>query len=389
MRPGSADDARWAKGLARAWDLPLVSATVDRAPANETEARRARYRFLEEARAETGSHWVLTALTRTTRPKRSPTGPARHRARRLWPGFPATRAPGLYRRCCPFGSGNWPRLRLGLSPPAPPDRPHQSVAGSRAQCGARGNCCLAERERIAPGRPPGLHPSGSPGGGKRKGSWRAVIPTLLAGLGVRRSEGRVSFSRDALLRYDPLVRARVIRALAAEAGAHLDAHTTDLASEFASSGASGRSLDLPGGVVLSRSFERLLLSRAARTAPQQEARDTPASWPFRLPARARPRAVREGRSSSPAGRRGAPSGERGCPSRRCAFPSSFATGGPATGFALPPAAGSSRKCSVMRGCRGPRARADPCWRMRAAASSGCRGWPRSIEARPAPEDAIL
>ena len=88
-----------------------------------------------------------------------------------------------------------------------------------------------------------------------------MIPTLLERLEVRRTDGRVSFSREALLQCDPLVRARLIRALAAEAGVQLDARATDLAAEFVRSGGSGRSLDLPGGAVLSRSFGRLAISR--------------------------------------------------------------------------------------------------------------------------------
>ncbi len=386
MRPGSADDARWARGLARAWDLPLVSGAVDRAPANETEARRARYRFLEEARAETGSHWVLTAHHADDQAETVAYRVLRGTGLAGLAGIPRTREPGLYRPLLPFWKrelaayASVSRLRHRTDPTnRSPEVPRNVVR--------RELLPLAE-ERIAPGARRALHRLARLAG-EEKRVWRAVIPTLLAGLGVRRSEGRVSFSRDALLQYDPLVRARIIRALAAEVGAHLDARATDLASGFASSGGSGRSLDLPGGVVLSRSFERLLLSRAAGTTLQQGARDH-----TRLVAVPAPgEGEAEGRSGGAVfvarwSTRGPVGGERlSIPALR--FPILFRGWRPGDRIRL--GAGTRKLKKVFGEARVPRpARA----RQPVLADAGGRvlwvpGVARSIEARPAPEDAIL
>src|SRR5215213_7551113 len=61
MRPGSAADAAWVKGLCAAWGVPLVGVRAERPPRSEAEAREARYAFLEEARERAGAEWIATA----------------------------------------------------------------------------------------------------------------------------------------------------------------------------------------------------------------------------------------------------------------------------------------------------------------------------------------
>ena len=355
MRPGSTGDAHWVKGLARAWKVPLVSRAVVRPPANETEARRARYRFLEEARAETGCRWVVTAHHADDQAETVAYRMLRGTGLAGLAGIPRTREPGLYRPLLPF----WKRE---LAAYASASRLRHRTDPTNRSPGIPRNVVRREllplaEERVAPGARRALHRLARLAEEENR-LWRAVLPTLLAGLRVRRTEEGVSFSRDAFLQCDPLVRARLIRALAAETGAHLDARGTDLASGFASSAGSGRSIDLPGGAPPCPAP----LSAWSCLAPRQPAPGAipptaPASWRFRLRAKARPRAVREAPPSSPAGRRGAPWGEKRFPSRRSASPSCFAAGGPETGFAWPPGPASSRRCSGKRASRGRPARA--------------------------------
>jgi tRNA(Ile)-lysidine synthetase-like protein len=61
MRPGSAADAAWVRGLCTAWDVPLLHAHADTRLRSETSARDARYRFLRAAAAEVGAAHVVTA----------------------------------------------------------------------------------------------------------------------------------------------------------------------------------------------------------------------------------------------------------------------------------------------------------------------------------------
>lgn len=256
MRPGSADDARWVRGLARAWGVPLVCRALTTPPANETEARKARYRFLEEARRKTGCHRVVTAHHADDQAETVAYRILRGTGLAGLAGIPRTREPGLYRpllSCWKRELADYARashLRHRTDPTnRSSDIPRNVVR--------RQLLPLAERH-IAPGARRALHRLARLAEEENR-LWRAVAPRLVGDLGVRRAEGRVSFSRDALLDFDPVARVRLIRTLAAEVGAPLDAAGTRLAVEFADSGASGRSLSLPGGAVLSRSFDRLAI----------------------------------------------------------------------------------------------------------------------------------
>ena len=386
MRPGSDDDAHWVRGLARAWDVPLVSRAVTRPPANETEARGARYRFLKEARAGTGCNWVVTAHHADDQAETVAYRMLRGTGLAGLAGIPRTREPGLYRPLLPFWKrelaayASASRVRHRTDPTnRSPDIPRNVVR--------RELLPLAE-ERIAPGARRALHRLARLAGEEQR-LWHAVMPTLLAGLGVRRTEEGLSFSRDAFLQCDPLVRARVLRALAAEAGAHLDARATDLASGFARSGGSGRSLDLPGGAVLSRAFERLVIARAAADI----AGDDPRGHARYVAVPAPGEGAAEGRSGGAAflarwSTRG-PVGGEGLSIPALRFPILFRGWRPGDRIRL--AAGTRKLKKVFGEARVPRpARA----RRPVVADSGGRilwvpGVARSVEARPAPHDAIL
>ncbi len=386
MRPGSADDAHWVKGLARAWEVPLVARAVARPPANETEARRARYRFLEEARAETGCQWVMTAHHADDQAETVAYRMLRGTGLAGLAGIPRTRDPGLYRPLLPFWKRELAayasafRLRHRTDPTnRSPDIPRNVVR--------RELLPLAEK-RVAPGARRALHRLARLAEEENR-LWHAVAPTLLAGLGVHRTEEGVSFSRDALLQCDRLVRARLIRELAAEAGAHLDASGTELASEFACSGGSGRSIDLPGGAVLSRAFERLVIARAATNVAGGHSSDHACFVAVPAPGEG----AAEGRSGGAAflarwSTRGSVGGERlAIPALR--FPILFRSWRPGDRIRL--AAGTRKLKKVFGEARLPRpARA----RRPVVADSGGRilwvpGVARSVEARPAPHDAIL
>lgn len=386
MRPGSDDDAQWVKGLARAWEVPLVTRAVARPPANETEARRARYRFLEEARAETGCRWVMTAHHADDQAETVAYRMLRGTGLAGLAGIPRTREPGLYRPLLPFWKRELAayasacRLRHCTDPTnRSPDIPRNVVR--------RELLPLAEK-RVAPGARRALHRLARLAEEENR-LWRAVVPTLLAGLGVRRTDEGVSFSRDALLQCDRPVRARLIRELAAEAGAHLDARATDLASEFACSGGSGRSIDLPGGAVLSRAFERLVLARAAAKFagghPSDNARYVAVPAPGEGAA--------EGRSGGAAflarWSTRSPVGGEGLSIPALRFPIVFRGWRPGDRIRL--ATGTRKLKKVFGEARLPRpARA----RRPVVADAGGRilwvpGVARSVEARPAPHDAIL
>ncbi|HUH11935.1 MAG TPA: tRNA lysidine(34) synthetase TilS, partial [Longimicrobiales bacterium] len=61
MRPGSAADADWVRGVCRAWAVPLVEERATDAPRTEAEARAHRYAFLRRAAARAPDARVATA----------------------------------------------------------------------------------------------------------------------------------------------------------------------------------------------------------------------------------------------------------------------------------------------------------------------------------------
>ena len=61
LRPDSAADAAWVRGLCRAWDLPVTMGRLSVPPASEEAARDARYAFLEDVRGQLGAAVVVTA----------------------------------------------------------------------------------------------------------------------------------------------------------------------------------------------------------------------------------------------------------------------------------------------------------------------------------------
>ncbi|HEX2080859.1 MAG TPA: tRNA lysidine(34) synthetase TilS, partial [Longimicrobium sp.] len=61
MRPGSARDAAWVRGLCAAWQVPMVEARAETPPRTEAEAREARYAFLRRAQAQAGATHLATA----------------------------------------------------------------------------------------------------------------------------------------------------------------------------------------------------------------------------------------------------------------------------------------------------------------------------------------
>ena len=225
-------------------------------------------RFLEEARRQARCHTVVTAHHADDQAETVAYRVLRGTGLAGLAGIPRTREGGLYRPLLPFWKEELAdyaaaaRLRHRVDPTnRSRDIPRNVVR--------RELLPLAEA-RVAPGARRALHRLAGLADEENR-LWRALLPTLFAEIDADPGAGGISFSRDALLRCDPLVRARLMRALAAEAGARLDATGTRLATEFASSGASGRSLDLPGGVVLSRSFARLAISRPEQDIGSEDA----------------------------------------------------------------------------------------------------------------------
>jgi tRNA(Ile)-lysidine synthase len=75
------------------------------------------------------------------------------------------------------------------------------------------------------------------------------------------SQSQLAVARTPLLAYDKHVRAHLLRALVARVGPRPGRVGTRTALEFITNCSSGRGIDLAGGVVISREFDRLIIER--------------------------------------------------------------------------------------------------------------------------------
>jgi tRNA(Ile)-lysidine synthase len=258
MRPSSAADAAWVRGLCVAWGLPCRVVRLDPAPVSEATARQARYAFLRDVLAREGARLIATAhhaddqaetvLFRVLRgtgvgglagiPRRSG---------RLWRPLLAferaeidayARAAGLRWRDDPSNRD----VRIARNALRHEVLP--TLEAGPAPHARRALVALAQRAR------------------QDEEGWASLLPELLEPLKPRREAGRISLLRDGILRYHPAVRAQLLRALARELGRPLSGAGTRAALEFTSHGSSGRARRLSGTLTLGREFDRLVLAES-------------------------------------------------------------------------------------------------------------------------------
>jgi len=230
--------------------------------ASETKARTARYRFLRAVQEECGARYLVTAhhaddqvetvLLRLLRGT-APLGLA---------GIPARGARGLVRPLLPFRRAE---LRAyvearGLAPfddPANADERHTRswlritlVPAVALRLGADAPLALLDVARHA---------------GEELRAWDAVLDEL-PGLEVEVSDGAFDVARRVLSGYDKCLAGRVLRAVAARAGIRLPPGAAGRLVRFAAAAASGRRLDVPGGLVAEAAFGRLTVHRPQTVA---------------------------------------------------------------------------------------------------------------------------
>jgi tRNA(Ile)-lysidine synthase len=255
MRPGSAGDARWVRGLARAWQLPLVVGVADEIPASEAEARTARYRYLTAVRRD--ARWLLTAHHADDQAETVLFRILRGTGLEGLGGIPERGAGGILRVLLPFRRAE---LEAYAARGRVPHRPDPSNRLSHYARNVIRNELLPRAEAaVARGASRSLVRLARLARQEQE-AWKSLLPTLLAGVAEPGGAGRTLIDREALNRYHPAVRTRLLRELARRLGTVLDEAGTHAALEFTSSGASGRRCVLAGGLVLSREFDRLVLS---------------------------------------------------------------------------------------------------------------------------------
>jgi tRNA(Ile)-lysidine synthase len=255
MRQGSAQDAQWLGGLTRAWSLPLRSERLTSAPANEAEARRVRYGFLERIRRAEGAKCVLTAHQADDQAETVLFRAARGAGIAGLRGIRERRSPAVWRPLLPYS-------RAELAAYAAQSRLSWREDPTNLEVYARNvlrHSVLPTLEQsVAPGARRALARFARRAQ-ENEAAWRSVLPGLLSASGARVDEGRISVDRASFLGHHPAVRARLVRVMAERLGSDPSAAGTRRAVEFTKAGVSGTEVPLGQNVVLRREIDRLVV----------------------------------------------------------------------------------------------------------------------------------
>ena len=262
MRPDSARAADWVRGLCRAWETPLALDVAERPPRGEAAARALRYAFLDDAAERTKADHILTAhhaddqaetvLLRLMRGTglRGLAGIRETRGRVARPLLPFRRAE-LAAYAAETGL-RWREDPTNLEPRFARNRVRHEVLPALERIRPGAAAALARTARLA---------------AEQESAWASVADALESAVVTERSEAGVQLARDALLAYPFGIRARVLRRVLARLGSEPGRAGTHAALEFIRSGESGGRIELPAGVTLERSFDRLLVRRPVDAPP--------------------------------------------------------------------------------------------------------------------------
>ncbi len=260
MRPESAADAAWVRGLCTAWGVPLRTGEATTSLKSEEAARRARYAFLRAAAAAAGATWIVTAhhaddqaetvLFRALRG----TGLAGLR------GMRARTGDGLLRPLLPFWREEIEEYaaRAGLRWRADATNATLGPARNRIR-----NRILPELERhVAPGARRNLVALAEQARESEEG-WAVRTARARRRL-VRREGDAFLLAREPLRDYDRPITTRLLRQLLARLGPVPSRIGTHSALQFISDAPSGREMHLAGGVRIRIEFDRARIERVSQ-----------------------------------------------------------------------------------------------------------------------------
>ena len=271
MRPESGEDALWIAELARAWDVRMELGVAEAPPTSEEAAREARYPFLEAVRVRTGARWILTAHHADDQAETVLFRIARGTGLAGLRGIP-TRRGVILRPLLSFWREELEAYADAVVPRLTPRIDPTNAEHRFARNALRHDLLPRLEASVAPGARRALVRLARLAACEER-AWRTLVPELVEGAILERSADRIVVARSVLLGYPSAVRSRVLRALVRRLGSGLDEAGTRAAVEFTTSGASGCDHSLPGGLTLSREFDRLVLAFAGARGTERVPRD--------------------------------------------------------------------------------------------------------------------
>lgn len=272
MRLDSEADAHWVRGLCRAWHVPLESRVATAELRTEAEARTARYAFLREAAAGVSADVIVTAHhaddqaeTVLFRMLRGGDG--------LW-GIPARRGV-IVRPLLPFRRSAIESYALAnhLGYRRDPTNVRLDRARNRIR-----HIALPALEAAMPGATTRLIALAARER-ESENAWKDVIRSVLERVVIARSETRIQLARTPLLRYHRHIRGRVLRQVVRDLGGVPGRAGTRAAVSFIDSGASGRGIEMAGGLRLERHFDQIVIGVPSGPGGGGRALEIPSSEP--------------------------------------------------------------------------------------------------------------
>ena len=271
MRAGSGADAEWARGVCRAWDIPLTIGRAAEPPRSEEAARTARYDFLFQCAAEVGAVGILTAHHADDQAETVLFRIVRGTGIHGLAGIPRRGRSGILRPLLPFWReeledyARAERIRWRTDPtnetlgPARNRIRHQLIPAIETTIAPRVRRSLVSLAALAR---------------ESEAGWRAVVSDAGRDC-IRQESGALFLERKRLAGYHPAVATRVLRDALQRVGIVLDRAGTRSALQFITDASSGREMCLPDGVRISIEFDRARIDRSPTSAEE----DLPATLP--------------------------------------------------------------------------------------------------------------
>ena len=252
MRPGSARDAEWVRGLCRAWEVSLHEGRSAAALRGENAARTARYAFLRRVRQQTGARRVFTAHHLGDQIETVLFRMVRGSGLSGLRGIPAARG-ALRRPFLQFSREELLTYARGAGLIWREDPTNESLEYAR---NILRHEVIPSLERVSPGAALSVARLSAQAARDEEG-WEWVLERLATEAIQAQSHDWVELARPVLLAYHPRVRSRLLRHLVRRFGSVPAEAGTRAALEFISSAKSGGLLDVSGGVRIEREFDTL------------------------------------------------------------------------------------------------------------------------------------
>ncbi|MDR0787594.1 MAG: tRNA lysidine(34) synthetase TilS [Gemmatimonadota bacterium] len=263
MRPSSAGDAAWVRGLCAAWGVPLETTAILPGLSGETRAREVRYDFLREARERAGADYLVTAHHADDQAETVLFRILRGTGITGLAGIPAVTSAGLLRPLLGFWREELEEFatRNRLSWRTDPTNLEAGPARNQLRLGV---LPLIERE-FAPAARRNLVALAELARESEDG-WDAIVRDLYPTVVTSDGESLL-VARDRIQACHPAISSRLIREALRHFGVVPDRAGTRLVISFITGIPSGRVLELADGVRVRSEFDRVRIERAASLPP--------------------------------------------------------------------------------------------------------------------------